>query len=62
MTAKEKMQAYLKWCREHSLPAFVPESNICFHCHRPIFEDGDKGPKYDSFPTSCPHCHTTYCD
>lgn len=62
ITAEEKFEKNKAWCREHNLPCFIPTSGKCFACRKPVFSDGNRGPKWDEFVTGCPHCHRTFCD
>ena len=62
VSAAEKFEKNKAYCRERNLPCFIPPDGKCFACHKQVFSDGNRGPKWDTFITGCPHCHRTFCD
>ena len=67
-------KAQERYCNEHEIPVFAPCNGWCNHCGRNIYEPytywgredrtfgfsvEDAGSRH---LTSCPHCHSTFCD
>lgn len=60
-----------QYCREHGLPEFAPPGGVCYKCGGNIYipRSGhvyvtgiDVKTAGEKHITSCPHCHTTFCD
>ena len=58
-------QAQKKYCEEHNLPHFAPESGVCWRCGNNIYY-GQRGISVEeagsTLITGCPHCHWSYCE
>lgn len=57
--------AQRRYCDEHNLPHFAPNSGICYRCKRQIYA-GPNGWTYDQagakMITYCPYCNASFDD
>lgn len=57
-------EAQKRYCESHDKPLFIPHGGICPNCLNDIFGKGGISQERagNVLITSCPFCHTSFCD
>lgn len=58
---EEKEKAQNEYCREHSLPRFVPLGGDCFWCGKNVYRYYSLEYCANNQIVGCPYCNTTFC-
>ena len=60
---KEAVAAQEKYCEKHDVPNFALQG-YCFRCGQNVYSKGGYSVNYASsnLVTSCPWCHTSFCE